>query len=185
MLVVIVIAVIVVVAIIAFVVSAMRRRQADSLRNQFGSEYDRTVEETGNERRAGTILKERVQRVQALNIVPLSYTDREEYQAQWKNVQAQFVDDPAGAVSNADGLVQDVMAKRGYPVGDFAQRTADISVDHHDVVEHYRAAHDIATAEESGNASTEDLRQAMVHYRALFEDLLRPETATMGQEAAR
>jgi hypothetical protein len=100
-------------------------------------------------------------------------------------VQAQFVDDPAGAVSAADDLVQDVMAKRGYPVGDFDQRTADISVDHPDVVEHYRAAHDIAVAQENGDASTEDLRQAMMHYRALFEDLLQPETASMAQESSR
>jgi hypothetical protein len=178
----IVVAIIIVLAIIAIAWWVTQRRETESLRDQFGSEYDRTVQETGSERQAGSILKERVERVQALNIVPLSYADRQNYETQWRDVQAQFVDDPTGAVGAADDLVQNVMAKRGYPVGDFDQRTADISVDHPDVVEHYRAAHTIAVAQENGDASTEDLRQAMVHYRALFEDLLQPETAAMAQE---
>jgi FtsZ-interacting cell division protein ZipA len=180
----IVVIVIIVLAIIAFALMTMRRRETASLKDRFGSEYDRTVGETGNERQAGSILKERVERVNALNIVPLSYTDREQYTQQWRDVQAQFVDDPAAAVGSADDLVQDVMAKRGYPVGDFEQRAADISVDHPDVVDHYRTAHDIAEQQSSGDVSTEDLRQAMVHYRALFEDLLRPETADMATETA-
>jgi hypothetical protein len=124
-----------------------------------------------------------VERVETLNIIPLSYKDREMYEAQWKDVQAGFVDDPGGAVEKADDLVGEVMAARGYPVGDFEQRAADLSVNHASEVDNYRAAHDIAQRQERGDANTEDQRQAMVHYRALFDDLLVPETADMQETA--
>jgi hypothetical protein len=180
----IVVAIIVIAVIIGIVMSVRRRRENESLRDRFGSEYDRTVSEVGDEGGAGTVLKERVKRVETLNIVPLSYKDQERYSGQWRDVQAEFVDDPAAAVSRADDLVQEVMAKRGYPVGDFEQRAQDVSVNHPDMVENYRAGHNIAMRQEQGDASTEDLRQAMVHYRAMFEDLLRPETADMARETA-
>jgi len=180
----IVIAIIVVLAIIGVVMWMSRRRETNSLRERFGPEYDRTVSQVGDEGEAGSLLQERVKRVETLNIVPLSYKDRELYSTQWRDVQAEFVDDPASSVSHADGLVQEVMAKRGYPVGDFEQRADDISVNHPDMVENYRAGHEIAMRQENGDASTEDLRQAMVHYRALFEALLRPETADMAQETS-
>jgi hypothetical protein len=181
----IVVAVIVVIVIVGIIMSVNRRRETKSLQERFGPEYDRTVETVGDKGDAGTVLKERVKRVESLNIVDLSYQDRENFTAQWKDVQAEFVDDPAKAIGDADNLVQAVMAKRGYPVGDFEQRAEDISVDHPGVVENYRSAHSIAEQQENGEASTEDLRQAMVHYRGLFEDLLQPETADMAAESSR
>ena len=181
----IVVVVIVVVAVVAILMAIKRRRETKSLQERFGPEYDRTVESVGDKGDAGSILKEWVKRVENLNIVSLPYQDRDNFTAQWKEVQAEFVDDPAKSIGDADELVQAVMAKRGYPVGDFEQRTEDVSVVHPDVVENYRAAHATAERQENGEASTEDLRQAMVHYRALFEDLLRPETADMGAEATR
>jgi hypothetical protein len=168
----VVVAVVVIVVIALAVWAAMRKRRTESLRQQFGSEYDRTVEETGGARDAESELEERRRRREELDIRPLAPGARQRYADEWRAVQARFVDDPSGAVTQADTLVTQVMRERGYPMDDFDQRAADVSVDHPGVVGDYRAAHDISTRSADGDAETEDLRQAMVHYRALFEDLL-------------
>jgi len=152
--------------------AAIAKRRSDRLRRQFGPEYGHTVETLGSRRRAEADLKSREKRVERLEIHLLSGVDHDRFAEKWRSTQALFVDDPASSVADAEGLVQDVMRARGYPVGDFDQRAADISVDHPGVVENYREARRLAHASERGQASTEDLRQAMVHYRALFEDLL-------------
>jgi hypothetical protein len=166
------IAAIVVVAIAAAGWYVWRTRRSERLRKRFGPEYERTVREAGNVARAEASLAAREVRVAKLHLKPLTAEDRTRYGRGWRTVQTRFVDDPEGAVTEADRLVGDVMHARGYPVGDFEQRVADISVDHPNVVMHYRAARDIAQEHARGRASTEDLRQAMVHYRALFSDLL-------------
>jgi len=148
----------------------LRRRR--SLRNTFGGEYDRTVEQAGDRRAAERDLSDRQKRHEALDIRPLSPEARDRYVQEWQGTQGRFVDDPTGAVSEADSLVQRVMKDRGYPVDGFEQRAADISVEHPDLVERYRTAHGIAQSSERGEASTEDLRQSVRHYRALFEVLL-------------
>ncbi len=148
-----------------------RRRRTDSLRRQFGPEYDRTVEEAGP-REAESELEERRRRRGELDIRPLPPGARTRYVEEWRGVQARFVDDPTGALAQADALVSQVMRERGYPMDDFDQRAADVSVDHPGVVEDYRAAHDISTRAGEGRAETEDLRQAMIHYRRLFDELL-------------
>lgn len=168
------IAIIVVVAIaIVAVVGLMmyRKRRSDQLRNRFGPEYERTVRETGDRERAETELEQRRRRVERLTIRPLTREDKARYTEAWKAVQARFVDDPKGAITDADQLVGDVMSRRGYPMGEFDQRADDISVNHPRVVENYRAAHAIALRHARGEAGTEDLRQAMIHYRALFAEL--------------
>ena len=155
-----------------------RKRRSERLRTQFGgSEYDRAVKEDGR-RLAEAGLNERTARVESLNIRPLTQGDRSRFLELWRRVQARFVDGPGGAVSEADQLLADVMSTRGYPVSDFEQRAADISVDHPLVLENYRTAHDIALRQRKGQANTEDLRQAMIHYRTLFEELVsEPELA--------
>lgn len=171
----IVVAVVVVVVVAALVAWYLgkQRRKHEQLREQFGPEYDRTVESYGGERReAEEALSRRTERVAALNIRPLSAEQSRRYAESWRQVQTRFVDDPEGAIREADHLCGDVMQARGYPMGDFEQRAADVSVDHPDVVQHYRAAHAVATEAEHGSATTEDLRKAMVHYRTLFEDLI-------------
>ena len=156
-----------------------QKKKTEQLRGSFGPEYERAVRETGDRREAEAELEERRERVEKLKIRSLEPREREQFAERWRSAQAQFVDDPAGAITEADRLVGEVMRVRGYPVGDFEQRAADVSVDHPTVVEHYRAAHAIAQRNENGSAETEDLRQAMIHYRALFEDLLEAgETAT-------
>jgi len=150
----------------------MSRMRSRRLRQKFGPEYDRTIREQGNIRKAESALEARARRVANLHIRPLSPADAQRFDTAWRTVQTRFVDDPRGAVTEADRLVGDVMSTRGYPVGEFEQRVADISVDHPDVVMNYRAAREIAMSHAQGKASTEDLRQAMVHYRALFKDLL-------------
>lgn len=150
----------------------LRKRKSDELRDRFGPEYEHAVRETGDRARAEAALKEREKRVEKLNIRPLAPEDSGRFRESWTRVQTRFVDDPKGAVKEADRLLGEVMARRGYPVGDFEQRAADISVDHPRVVEHYRAGHDIAMRHEKGQASTEDLRQAMIHYRTLFTELV-------------
>ena len=149
-----------------------RKRQSRLLRERFGPEYDRVVKNEGSVRRGEGVLEFRAKRREQLHIRPLSPSNRADFSSRWTAVQSQFVDDPKGAVSQADSLVNEVMQVRGYPVGDFDQRAADISVDHPVVVENYRAAHGIAVHHSRGQASTEDLRKAMVHYRSLFEELL-------------
>lgn len=168
-----IIAAIVVVAILIVAASLWsRRRRSDHLKDRFGPEYDRAVEEKGGRSKAEADLAEREKRVEKLHIRPLEPGERREFSERWTDVQARFVDDPARAVAFADALLGDVMKARGYPVSDFEQRAGDISVDHPKVVEHYRTAHDIALRHGRDQASTEDLRQAMIHYRALFDDLV-------------
>jgi hypothetical protein len=150
-----------------------RRRTSARLQDQFGPEYDRTVRERGDRRKAERELAERDHRVRKLTIRSLAPTERSRYVELWHAQQERFVDNPQSAVSDADHLVEEVMRVRGYPVGEFEQNAADISVDHPLVVEEYRAGHDIAVRQRQGRASTEDLRNAMLHYRRLFEDLLR------------
>jgi len=150
----------------------MQRRRTEELRQRFGPEYDHTVSQLGDQHQAEAELQARQKRVERLNIQPLVPAERDRFVAAWRSTQARFVDEPTAAITEADRLVAEVMRARGYPVGDFEQRAADISVDHPDMLENYRAAHTIALANDRGQASTEDLRQAMVHYRALFEDLL-------------
>lgn len=168
--------IIVAVVVVAIILVAgfvwSRRRRSEHLRDQFGPEYDRAVEASGDRSKAEAELAEREKRVQKLNIRPLEPAERREFLERWSDVQARFVDDPARAVAFADALLGEVMKARGYPVSDFEQRAGDISVDHPIVVEHYRTAHDIAVRHEHGQASTEDLRQAMIHYRALFDNLV-------------
>jgi hypothetical protein len=159
------------------------RQRSERLRSGFGPEYDRAVAEQGDRRAAEAELAARQQRVEALRLHPLAPDDRERFAGDWRRAQAHFVDDPAAAIGEADRLVASAMQARGYPVGDFEQRAADISVDHPDVVEHYRAAHAIAQNNERGGAGTEDLRQGMVHYRALFADLL--EDQSMARDGVR
>jgi hypothetical protein len=149
-----------------------QRQRTEALQARYGPEYDHTVRQLGDKRRAEAELVKRQERVEQLEIRPLSAGQRDGYVQQWRAVQARFVDDPKGAVTDADRLVEDVMKARGYPIADFDQRAADLSVHHPRVVENYRAARDIAQRHRRGDASTEDLRQAMVYYRELFQDLL-------------
>ncbi len=161
---------IVVLAVIGWLVwSNMRTRR---LRTTFGSEYDRAVDEAPSQRDAEATLDDRRKRRDDLDIRPLSAEARTRYADDWRAVQARFVDDPVGAVGDADGLVERVMAERGYPMDDFDAQADLISVDYPEVVENYRSAHGIHGAYDRGDASTEDLRQAMVHYRSLFDELL-------------
>lgn len=149
-----------------------RKQRSDKLRERFGGEYERTVEATGDQRRAEADLAKRERRRDKLDVQPLDPAARDRYLARWTRTQNRFVDEPSGAIQEADLLVIEVMRDRGYPMDDFDQRAADISVDHPDVVRDYRAAHAISLADEEGRASTEQLREAMVHYRALFERLV-------------
>jgi hypothetical protein len=153
-----------------------RRHRSLELREHFGPEYERQVQETGNPRRAEVELERRARRVERLTIRPLPASERTRYAELWRNDQGRFVDNPQLAVIEADRLVEDVMRRRGYPMSDFDQRASDISVDHPLVVENYRAAHDICKRLERGQTATEDLRQAMIHFRTLFEDLLEDRT---------
>jgi hypothetical protein len=161
-----------VVVIVGLGLYARQRRQSQAFAERYGPEYERVVTEAGSQRRAQAELRRRAERVEQLDIRPLTAQQHAEYLRQWRASQARFVDDPGGAISDADVLVEDVMKTRGYPVSDFDQRAADLSVHHSRVVENYRAARDIARRHRAGDATTEDLRRAMVYYRGLFEDLL-------------
>jgi hypothetical protein len=151
---------------------AVQKRRSRQLQARFGPEYDRAVHQHGSRAEAEAELKARTERVQKLRIVPLSRADADRFSERWRAAQARFVDAPESAISEADHLVMEVMQIRGYPVGDFEARAADVSVDHPKVVEHYRAAHEIALRNQRGEAETEDLRRAMVHYRTLFEEMI-------------
>ena len=165
------VAVIAAAAVVAWRVVVARRRTAE-FRERFGPEYDRTVKAAGSRRKAEAELSARQERRDKLDIVPLERDASQRYSEQWNDVQAQFVDSPVAAVASADALVTSVMADRGYPMDAFEQRAADISVDHPEIVENYRQAHRIRLRSDEGQASTEDLRQAMKHYRSLFDELL-------------
>jgi hypothetical protein len=167
------IAAVVVIAIVAIAVWLWnRQQQSKHLVQRFGPEYDRTVTEHGDRAKAEAELRAREKRVEKLNIVPLAPREAEQFGRQWRELQARFVDNPKGVLLDADRLVRDLMLRRGYPMGDFERRAADISVDHPAVVDHYRTAHAIADRDHRGEANTEDMRQAVVHYRALFDELL-------------
>jgi len=174
-----VIAIIVAVLVLAAVVLFyLRTQRSKKLRERFGPEYERAVSEAGSNR-AEAKLARIEKRVKKYDIRPLEATARDRYVVQWRLVQARFVDDPNGTVGEADRLLGDVMAARGYPVADFEQQAADLSVNHAPVIEHYRAGHEIAVRHARGQASTEDLRRALIHYRELFEELVRePSSAT-------
>lgn len=171
----VVLAALVALAVVLLALLVGQRRRSAELQERFGPEYQRAVDEHGNKQRAEEELAAREKRVRALDIHPLTPEQRDRFQEEWRSVQAEFVDAPDKAVSDADHLVQEVMAARGYPVGDFEERAALVSVEHANVVTHYRAGHDIALRNQRGKATTEDLRQATVQYRALFQDLLETE----------
>jgi hypothetical protein len=171
---------------VAFVVTAcmgillfMRERRTNRLRNQFGgAEYMLAVKQGGSKRRAEAALDKRAERVEGFHIKPVGPAERARFVESWGKVQARFVDSPGDAITDADQLLGEVMSARGYPVGDFDQRAADISVDHALVLANYRAAHQIALRQAQGQANTEDLRQAIIHYRTLFDELVsEPELA--------
>jgi len=158
------------------------KQRTQKLRSQFGPEYDKAIAAHKDRGHAESDLRQRAERVAKFNIQPLAPHDRTRFSEDWRREQSRFVDDPRGAVNHADTLVQDVMKQRGYPVGDFDQNATDLSVDHPLVVENYRIAHQIALQEVKGIGSTEDLRKAMVSYRALFDDLLIEDIATKPEE---
>jgi hypothetical protein len=153
-------------------VLAARRRRSKQLAQRFGSEYERAVEEHGGRRKAEAELASREKRFEKAHVRPLADADRDRYRGLWSAVQARFVDSPRAAVADADQLIEEVMRARGYPLGDPAQRLADVALAHPQLLEHYRGACALAAESRAGSADTEDLRQAMIHYRELFEDLL-------------
>ena len=162
-------AVVVIAVIAAFAWSSYQTRR---LKSRFGPEYDAVLRRTGSKAKAEKELRQREQRVQKFQIVPLSAADVAKFSNSWSRLQGSFVDDPKGVLIEADKLVRDLLVKRGYPVADFDLRAADISVDHPIVVNNYRAAQRIVSLDQRGEASTEDLRKAVVHFRALFDELL-------------
>jgi hypothetical protein len=180
------IAAVVVVAIPALIVVLgifSSRRKTRRLKQHYGREYERLLSETGSEKAANRELTARERKRGKLDIVPLTPAAHSDFTARWQEVQARFVDDPAGAVGVADRLVTEVMRQRGYPVDDFDRRAADISVDHPEIVDNYRAAHGVQTSQRDG-VSTEQQRTAFVHYRALFEKLLATTSDNDEQEEA-
>ena len=168
-------AIVVVLLVAAFLI--WQRQRTQHLHGRYGPEYERTVDELGR-RRAEAELVRRERRVEQLDIRPLAPEQRARFLEEWRSVQARFVDDPEGAVTQGDRLVEEVMKVRGYPVADFDQRIADLSVHHGRVVDNYREAREIGRRHRRGDATTEDLRQAMVYYRELFVDLLEEPTPT-------
>ena len=176
----IVIVIVVAIVVIALLAAASRTRRRKALQRGFGPEYDHTLTEADSRRGAEAELRERVKRHDEFELRPLDREERNQYLRQWDGVQANFVDEPAGAISDADDLIQRVIRDRGYPVDDFEQRAADLSVEHADVVENYRSAHAISARSATGEATTEELRRAVVQYRTLFEELVgvgeRPQT---------
>jgi hypothetical protein len=176
--------VILVVAGLAWLYVRQRRSTTADLQQKFGPEYQRAVQEHGSERKAEAKLADREKRVEKINIRDLDPMEHERFSKQWGSVQSRFVDSPKGAVAEADDLVSSLMKTRGYPVSDFDQRAADISVDHPRVVENYRSAHEIALRVGKDVATTEDLRTAMIHYRSLFEELVQVPTTVERKEVA-
>lgn len=168
-----VIAAVVVLAIAAVAWMYAQRQRHDRLRSHFGPEYERAVRETGSPAKADAVLADRAKRVRELKIRLLSRQQAENFDREWTRIQGMFVDDPDDAVAAADRLVGEVMSARGYPIEDFDTRAADLSVEHPRVVENYRIARTLAVRRNRGEAGTEELRQAVVNYRALFDDLLK------------
>ena len=169
----IIIAAVVVVGVVALAAWFFyQKKQSHKLQERFGPEYDRTVNELGSRTKGESELKAREKRVERLELLPLAPPEAARFTEAWRALQSRFVDNPKGVVVQAEQLVRELMVKRGYPMGDFAQRAGDISVDHPDVVANYRAAQAIAVRDQRGSADTEELRKAVVHYRALFDELL-------------
>ncbi len=160
------------IAFSAWLVSRKNTKRSHGLKERFGPEYGRTVEQLGSQSKAESELVARTRRVESLNVLPLEPAEAARFREAWLTMQGRFIDNPAGVLMQADQLVRELMVKRGYPVGDFERRAADISVDHPRVVEHYRAAQAIAARNDRGEADTEELRKAVVHYRSLFDELL-------------
>jgi nitrogen fixation-related uncharacterized protein len=177
--------VVVVILVALGLVALLWRRRSLKLQEQFGPEYKHAVRQYGDARKAEAELAAREKRVRKLEIRPPTQEDQSRFAEVWRRTQARFVDEPSKAIDEADGLIKEVMQTRGYPVGDFEQRAADISVDHPDVVINYRAGREIAERNKSGQATTEDLRQAMMHYRSLFEELVEIEEPATSKEAIR
>jgi len=175
------VAVLVIAGIILALVFAPRQR-AKKLKTEFGAEYDHTVETMGDEKKAQVELDERRKHVEALNIQPLSASDRGHYLADWAAVQSKFVDEPGQAIVDSDRLITEVMQLRAYPVSDFDQRASDISVNYPTLVNDYRAAREIAVKNEQKQANTEELRQAMIYYRSLFDELLGKESINIEEK---
>ena len=180
---VIIAAIVIVVALIAW--AATRKRRTDELRNRFGPEYDRALAHEGGRRQAESDLREREKRHDALDIQPLNPDTADRYRQEWQDVQAKFVDAPEESVHRADGLITEVMQRRGYPMSDFEQRSADLSVEHGETVQDYRSAHAVSMASARGEATTEDLREAMVHYRSLFDEMVGAGVSSSEREASR
>jgi hypothetical protein len=174
-----VVVVIVVAAALAWLYVRKRRNTTAGLRQKFGPEYQRAVLAHGSERKAEAKLADREKRVEKLNIRDLDSMEHERFSKRWEAVQSRFVDSPKGAVAEADDLVSSLMKTRGYPMSDFEQRAADISVDHPRVVENYRSAHEIALRVGKDQATTEELRMAMIHYRSLFDELMQVTATTV------
>jgi len=168
----IIISVVLAAAVIILAAMLFTQRRSGQLQKRFGPEYERTVSRHGSQKEAEEELIARERRVTRFRIVPLSREDAARFSEDWRAVQNRFVDDPRAAVEDADRQVRELMQRRGYPMGDFEQRAADLSVDHAEMVEHYRAAHQIAVRNQGDNVTTEDLRKAIVHYRAIFDELL-------------
>jgi hypothetical protein len=179
---VIAVAAVVVIALVAWLM--MTRRRTEGLREQFGPEYDATVTEAESRRSAEAELEARRERRERLTLRALTPETRDRYAQQWRDVQARFVDSPAVALQSADLLVTELMRDRGYPTNDFEQQAADVSVDHPEVVRNYRSAHTISEESSSGSADTERMREGLVHYRSLFDELLEEDTPDTDREAA-
>jgi hypothetical protein len=176
-------AIVLVVAVVAWI--AMRWRHTTVLREKFGDEYDRTVQDEGKRAKAEAALEAREKRVAKLDIHPLTAQERGEFSREWREVKAIFVDSPIEAVHHADRLLTAIMKARGFPMADFKRRYEDLTVDHGEVARHYREGHEITLRHQNGQASTEDLRQAMVHFEALFDDLVNEVAADEDQRPLR
>lgn len=175
--------IIVAIAVIGLVLLLVLQKRTKTLRARFGPEYDRAVAETGNRFKAESKLESVEKRVKSYSLTTLSVADRDRFQQSWRKIQSEFVDDPGRALSDADKLLGAMMLACGYPASDFENRAAEISVDHATVVENYRAGHDIAVLHSQRQATTEDLRKAMIHYRALFDELVGDEQVPLRARA--
>ena len=181
----IIVVLVIVIAVAALAGAFFFQNRTRKLRSRFGPEYDRAVLQSGSRLKAEAELERLEKRVSRYPLFPLSPADRDQFQQSWRTIQSQFVDDPGGALAEADHLLIRVMSARGYPMNDFEQRAAEISVDHAMVVQNYRAAHDIAIRQARREATTEELRQGMIHYRALFDELTEEPVRARAQAAGR